>query len=190
MASIQDTLAAQPAQAQAPAQAPVQEQAPAQGQDLAAEQNAEQTSDVTPEEQEIYDKVVSAGIRTINEGPTSDSLLEVLKQGAETPAETISTAATSLLTQMDDATGGAIPADMISPIAEEFLHNIAEFVEASGVMKVDEQIVSRAMQLMTIALIEEYGGSQEEAEEFINSFTQDEVDQARIMQQKIEETVQ
>jgi len=125
-------------------------------------------SNVTPEEQESYDKVVMAAETIIFDGEQSGRLVKMLQGGAGNPGEAIGDVTVMLITQMDEQAGGKIPEEVVIPAAFEIMSDVIELGEAAGVldMNTDADYVSAWQATMGNVLMA-YGASQEEIEQLM-----------------------
>jgi len=132
----------------------VQEQPPTG--DSAAPMGGEANS----ESQDVYDRVVIAGMKILFEDETTQAnIIERLKADAENPAKTLADTVSMLMIQLDQQANGAIPEDVIIPAAVELLEQTADLAESLDIVPIDDAVTNHAAQLMMVSLAEEYGTS-------------------------------
>ena len=83
--------------------------------------------DVSPEEQDAYDKVIMAAMKVLFENEeTNNTIIKQLKAGAKTPAKALADVATMLIVQLDQQSGGKIPETVILPASGEILEQVSD----------------------------------------------------------------
>jgi len=167
-----DPAQIQAAQAQAaPALDPTQPTAPA-GSDQAGDTTGfeGEAANVDQVEQDAYNRVVMAGMKMIFENEKSQqAIAQMLKSPGVAAAEKLSNAAFTVLTQLDEQSGGQIPEDVILPASGEILEHISELADSIKAFPVDPAVMNHAGQLLVVRLGEEYGADQADIQEFMQS---------------------
>jgi hypothetical protein len=160
------------AEEQVPAEEPAeQEQAVASGEE------------VTPEAQENYERVVMAASEVLHSDETHDSIMGMLKSGADDPGATMAEITTMVMLQLDEQSGGKIPEDVILPASEEVLTMVAELAHAAQIFTPDQQALNSAMQQTVTKLGEHYGVSPEDIQELLSQMDPAEVERIVAEQQ-------
>jgi hypothetical protein len=137
------------------------------------------SGDVTPQEQQAYEKVVLAGMKVLYDKSTHAGIVNMLRSGD--PAEAIANVVTTVMAQLDKKSGGKIPETVILPAAAEILEDTAQLAGKIGI-QVDERVTGQAMQRMVMGLAEEYGVTPEEVQEIMQAIPKEEV-QKMVQQQ-------
>lgn len=175
-----------PPQQGGPPQAGQPQQAPQQPQEAAPPEGEEQAQggdQATPEEQEAIDKVVMAAMKVIHDDDnTHAQVMQMLKTGADSPAETLAEVTKTIMLQLDEKSGGTIPEVAIFPAAEQILELVGELAEASGLMQIDEATSVKAQQLMILGVADAYGVDPEELSGLMGSVSPEEMN-AMVAQQ-------
>lgn len=148
-----------PAQPQPAQQAPVEEREMTQG-----------TEQSTPEEQDIYDRIVMAGDKIIfGSEEARTALVEKMKVDVQQPAQALADATAMLMIKLDEQMGGKIPEAVVLPAAAELLEHMIELADSLELFPIDDAVVNRAGQMMVGNLAEAYGVTAEDSEALINS---------------------
>lgn len=132
--------------------------------------------EVSDESQDIYDRVVTAGMKVLYEDEnTKQQIVSRLQADSDNPAKTLADTVTMLMIQLDQQAGGKIPEDVIIPAAVELLEQTADIAESLDIVPIDNAIMNHAAQLMMVSIAEEYGTTPEEIQEVMNSMSTDEL---------------
>lgn len=115
--------------------------------------NSDQGEAVTPEEQEIYDRVVTAGLTVMNEA--AEQILSTLNP--EAPAQSLADTTWLIMSSVDEQTGGEIEEEILLVAGAEVLENLGELANEAGVFPVDNRLVNEAYQLILARFSEEFG---------------------------------
>lgn len=153
-------------------------QAAAGGAQEGSEERYSFQEDATEEEQDAYARVVLAGSEILFAEETNAKIMQMLKDGADTPEVTIARVAQLLMQQVDDASGGQVPETVILPAVAEYVEQIGELANASGTFAVDEAMLNRAAQEAVMMVGEDYGVEQPDLEEFMASIPEADMQQA------------
>jgi predicted Zn-dependent protease with MMP-like domain len=158
---------------------PGQEQAMPPGQEQIGGQGGQGLQDVSGEEQDYYDRVVTAGMHLLygNE-KTSANFEERLKAGKATPAQTLADTASLIIIQLDKKQNDEIPETVILPAATEILEHVIEFADSIKAFPIDAAVQNRAGQLMVMELGDYYGVSDEDIQELLDTMNPDMVSAA------------
>lgn len=128
------------------------------------------SEEVSPEEQDSYDKVVLAGQKALFEDDkTSKEAEEFLKAGAKDPAQAIADYTHLLITGLDESMGNNIPDTVVIPAATELMENISDMADSIGAFPVDNNLMNRAMQLFLPDIAETYGVEDADLQAFMES---------------------
>jgi hypothetical protein len=140
-------------------------------------------SEPTSEEQEAYERVVLAGIQAMSDPASNESIMKMLSDGANDPAQALVETTAAIVIQLDEQSGGTIPEVVIIPAAAEIMSNVAEFAQQSKAFIVDDNLMGRSTQMLVLRLVDEYGGDPEEVQQLIDSMDQQEM-QGMVEQQQ------
>ena len=145
------------------AQAPLQQE-PQQPQQAAAPESSE----LTPEQQGQYDKVVMAGMKILfDDEKMSKSIVTRMKSDSKNPAKALAETVSMLVIQLDKQSGDKIPEEIILPAATELLEQTAELADSLKLFPIDDAVLNRAGQMMVQILAENYGATPEDAEQLM-----------------------
>lgn len=126
---------------------PVAEQAPAAP--------AEQGGEVSPQNQEAYDRVVTAAGMVIYNEPTHEAVMQML--GAGSPDAALANTIVTILAALDQKAGGKIPRDVIIPAASEMFDMLVELGTQAGIFEpLDDQMMESAAQRLMAGLTEAF----------------------------------
>lgn len=123
----------------------------------------------TPEQQQHYERLVLAGLKILYEKKTSGPMIQHLRQRAENPAEALADTAAMVITQLDKAAKGKIPREVILPAAGEILSEVAMLAEKSSAFTATEEHKADAVQLMIMAIVQQFGVDEADKSEFMAS---------------------
>ena len=130
------------------------------------------------ESQDIYDRVVIAGMKILFEDEKSkEAVVSRLKAESNSPAKALADTVAMLMIQLDRQAEGQIPEDVIIPAATELLEQTAELAESLDLMPIDDAVLNHAAQLMMVSLGEEYGTEPEEIQQLMGSMSTGEMQQ-------------
>jgi hypothetical protein len=138
----------------------------------------EGSEQATPQEQGAYEKVVLAGQTALFENEKTKKLIvNQLKSGADNPAQAIADAVVTLMTQLDEKSGGQIPEAVILPAAGTMIEEVSELALAHGdLFDVDQNMMTEANQLMVLGVAEQYGMDPQEIQALVDSVPQEQKD--------------
>lgn len=116
---------------------------------------------LTPQNRPDYMKIVVAGMKTAmapgkNGGP---SIAEQLHQ-SQNPVDDAAKGAVNLVALMARQSRGKMPERAFIPAAITLMLNALDFLDRTGVIKVDESVVDRATRLITDHLFQIFGVDQ------------------------------
>lgn len=123
------------------------------------------TEEPTPEEQEMYERIVAAGLKVISEA--SDQVLKMLQASADNPPQALSDTAWAILAGIDEKAGGQLDEGILLAAGAEVIENLGELAVASGLFDVSQPILDQAYQIALQRFSDEFGG------DFIEDFQQD-----------------
>ena len=126
----------------------------------------------TPEEQQAYEGVVMAASEVLY-GEMNAEIMKMLEAEANNPPLAIARVATTVITQLDDQSGGTIPETVIFPAAAEIAELVAELADAKGIFPVDAGVMQVAGQHLVEMVAQQYDVSPEEIEQFMASVPPD-----------------
>lgn len=129
---------------------------------------------VTPEMQQIFERVVLAGMSVLYSEKTHAGIVNMLRSGD--PAEAIANVVTTVMVQLDKKSNGQIPETVILPASADILADVVELAKRIGI-QVDENVIGKAMQQVIMSLAEEYGVAPEDVQELVQSVPQDQIQQ-------------
>lgn len=116
---------------------------PAMGGDMP---EMEEESNVSPEEQEVYDQVVGNALKLISDPKTRSGILDTLK-GDGNPREGLAMAAATVAKRvMDSASqnGVKVPGDVMLPAGQEIVEALAEVQANAGIADLSEDEIEGA----------------------------------------------
>lgn len=117
--------------------------------------SSEEKANVAPEEQEEYENFVLSAIQVIAEA--SDDVIAMLGNQQSDPVTALASTVFTIVTAMDDKSGGQVKPEILLHGSGEILSNIAELAVKAKVFEVDDQILGQASQMIVEMLAEEYG---------------------------------
>lgn len=109
----------------------------------------------SPEQQQMYDRIVMAGIKVLNE--MTDKIVQLLEQQADNLPKGVADTTIMIIKQLDEKAGGKVPRDVLFHAALEILENIVEFALQAGIGEVNKQTQNKAAQQLLIGLANNYG---------------------------------
>ena len=139
----------------------------------------------TPEEQQAYDQVVAAGSEVLHGDETHQDIMNMLKTGADNPGDALAEVAMTVLSQLDEQSGGKIPEGVLIPAADDILSQAGELAAAAGLFPWDDQVKQSAAQSLWTKAGEKYDFDPQEIQELIASMDQGEVENIRAEQEQI-----
>ena len=132
---------------------------------------------VTQDEQQAYERVVLAGVKVISDPSTNPQIMKMLgDESAGGPAQRLATTTSTIFSQLDEKSRGTIPEAVILNSAGEILENVAEFANESGVMSVDQNMLTKAGQFLLIEMANIYDFDPNEVEELTLGMDEKEVE--------------
>ena len=158
---------------------------PAQMESTQNGQPQEEGETPTPEEQQAYDQVVAAGSEVLHGDSTHEGIMEMLKTGADNPGDALAEVAMTVLSQLDEQSGGKIPEGVLIPAADDILSQAGELAAAAGLFPWDDQVKQSAAQNLWKKAGEKYDFDPAEIQELIASMDQGEVENIRAEQEQI-----
>jgi len=139
---------------------------------------------VTPEEQQAFDKVSTAAMSAIFENEKSHkAIMKSLKGGADQPAKTIAQIVIGLFAKIDKDSGGKMPVSIMYGVVEDIADQVIELAEASGAMVLDEQTKGQIAQELVVNFGQVYDIPPEELQQLISEYPEEEV-QGMVQQQE------
>lgn len=132
--------------------------------------------------QEGYERVVTAAFEILYSDETNPNIMKMLETGATDPGNAAFEIAKLILTQLDDQSGGKIPLGVILHAADEISEQAGVLGEKAGYFEYGEKEHSLAMQRAFAYMKDTYEISDEEIQEFMASFSQEEIDAAQAEQ--------
>ena len=172
--AINDLMVPQQPMQQEPPQDAVQQEQPQQPQQPA------DNSNVTPEEQEAYERVVLSGIKILSDPKANSSIMTMLSnEDVGEPEERLAKVASAIFSQIDEKSGGKIPEGVIIHSAGEILENVAEFANEAGVIQVDSQVQNKASQHLMMAIGEEYDIDPDEIQQVMSEMSDQDLQAVR-----------
>ncbi len=151
------TMAQQPMQQPVTAVQPVQESAPAPR--VGAQPAGAPQGNVPPEAQQGIRKLIMAGLKALYDQKVSQGIVEILKQGADNPADALANATVQIVLGIYEKTGGKIPKGYLIPAAQNLLKAVADFAARLNLFQIDKQVAMQAAQLVTKKIAEALGGA-------------------------------
>jgi hypothetical protein len=131
---------------------------------------------VTPEEQEAYDRVVMAAQSIIYDEEQSQNIVKMLKKNPANPGEAVGDTTAMLIQQIDEKSGGQIPEEVILPAAFEVMSDLIEMGEESGALDMGgEQDYVSAWHATVGQVMTAYGATQEDIETLMAEYGEDDV---------------
>jgi len=118
---------------------------------------------------------------------THAGIVNMLRSGD--PAEAIANVVTTVMVQLDKKSNGRVPETVILPAAAELVGEVAQLAGKIG-LQVDERVVGQAMQRMLVTLADEYGVSEQEIQELMQSVGPDQAKQYATQQSGFNQTAQ
>lgn len=182
MKSINDVQAEGAATEQAP---PAEGQA---GPELAGpDEYTSGTEEMTPEEQEAYDRVVLAAADILWGDNTHEQVLKMLGAEADNPPMAIANVSTMLLVQIDEQMEGGIPETILLTPLEEIIEQTGGVAAAAGIFAVDDKVLNLAAQGALEILGPQFGITPEDIQELLESIDPTERDAMVAAQSKYHE---
>lgn len=154
------------------------------------EEETQDPNAATPEEQEAFSKVELMAMDLIWNDKTKDKLVKVLEKGSEEPVPTLANTTMMIFGQVDDQSGGTIPETVVAHSADTILEEVINLAESSGAFPVDENIAGQARQATLMKVAEEFGVEPEDAQELMEGYGEEELQEIRITQEGYNPTVE
>lgn len=179
MGTLLDSVQANPVTGTQPAEVPTQPMAaPAPmsgGQPMAAApENQPESNDG-----DWSDKVADAAAKILYDEKSNKQIMQSIVKGD--PVDSVARTTSDLIVAIDDKLDGAVPEEDILPAAVQALERVIELRErATGEELTDTQI-QQATQRMVSSLAEQYGTTPEQAQEFANEFSEEDVNKVNQM---------
>jgi hypothetical protein len=121
---------------------------------MPAEEGGEEAS---PEEQDIFSRIELAALTMLYDDKTHGEFVNMLKAGAQQPAQTLATTALTIFGEIDRQSGGKVPEEMIIPaLVEGVLGAVVDMAEKTRVMPVDEAVAGKAVQELLLLATQQY----------------------------------
>lgn len=128
---------------------------------------------LSEEEQLAYDKVIIAAGEILFGDGSHEQIMKMLQNGAQNPEQALSKLAVTMVTQLDEASGGTIPEEIILLPVAEIIEQAAELATAAGLFQADEAMMNRAAQMALVELGAMYGVEEAEIREMLESFSEE-----------------
>jgi len=154
------------------------EMPPARG---ATDENTEGDA-ASPDEQMAYEKIVIAALKVVYDETTHNKIMQALQQGG-TPDAALATTTASIMTELDQKSGGKVPEVVILPAAMEVLDILGELADTAGLFAVDVKVMTSAAQQLILKLMQEYGVDPAGVQDFIGKMDPTKV-QAMVAEQQ------
>jgi hypothetical protein len=106
----------------------------------------DEQSNVSPEEQAVYDQVVGNALKIISSPKTRGGILQAL-QGDGNPEEGLANAAATVAKRVIDSAekaGMKVPGDIMLPAGQEIVEALAEVQRNAGIADLDEKQIEGA----------------------------------------------
>ena len=136
----------------------------------------------TPEENQQLKQASLAAFDVIYNEKTRPGIEKMLQAGAADPAQALASATTTVVTGIDEQSGGQLPEVIIFPLASQVLSDLTDMAGGQGYFEVSEQVKNAAMQQTLIQLGEQYEVDPEAMQQLIEEMGPDQV-QAIVQQQ-------
>jgi len=117
----------------------------------------------TPEEAEMYKKVVAAAMDILYSDGTHEKVMAMLQKGAKDPARAVAEAAKVILMQLREKAGGQITPEIMAGAAQEVVALIAELGVEAKLFQFTPELAQAAMQQVMSTVGPQQGPSPEEA---------------------------
>ncbi|MDX8400950.1 MAG: hypothetical protein R8K20_11995 [Gallionellaceae bacterium] len=150
------------------AQQPMEQQERMEPQQDVEPQHGMQDNDGDSDDQQgggDIQKVVLAAMDMLYSDKMRASSVKMLKGGK--PVVTIPTLAAKLVAIVDEKSGGNMPEDIVIPAAMEILDEVREFAEKADIAYPEEE-EDNAIMVMVQDLMESFGVTKEQVQEFID----------------------
>lgn len=108
----------------------------------------------TDEEQEIYDRVVTAALKVIGNSP--NEIVQML-QSIGDPAQALADVTWTLISGIDEQAGGQIDEEILLQAGSEVMENLGELANNANIFEVNQQVLNQAYQLVLARFSEEFG---------------------------------
>ena len=142
------------------------------------EESGEEQSNLTPEEQEIYDSAMKmVGELIYANDESNQAILDLIT--ADNPSATIAEATVFVLSKIEETFQGNYPEDLIVITADEISDLILELANESGKVTVTEEIAKDTKGQLVDQLATEYGADPEDLQTALGDVTQTELEQAQ-----------
>lgn len=129
---------------------------------------------LTPEERESYNTAMEAvGEMLYTDDQSHEAIMQQLQ--SEEPLRAIAMVTSFIIAQLEQATQGQMPEQLIVPIADEVSDLVMELGEETGVFELSEEDILQAKGAVITSLFEDYGIEEEDLEELLQGVTADEV---------------
>ena len=149
---------------QAEEERPAQEEA----EQLSSEYLSEEEP-ATEQEQESFDRVVTAAMDVMHDESTAPDILKMLEAGKDQPGRAVAQLGVMVFMQLDDQSGGNIPEEVIVQSIEQIMSMAAEMGEEAGFFTFDEQAQKNASESMWQLLTQAGYIDEEEAAQLAQS---------------------
>ncbi len=121
----------------------------------------------TPEEQEAYERLVLAGMQVLHSDATNPGVMDMLKSGAQNPAQTLADVTFLVMEQIMEQVQGEVDGAVVIPAAAEVLSMTAQLAESAGIFVADEPVLAKALQSLIAKAAEQVGFDPQELESLI-----------------------
>ncbi len=112
---------------------------------------------VTPEEQEAYDRVMSAATQMLYSEQTGPGIMQMLEADADNPVAAVTNVTMTIIGELDDQSNGTLPEEVIPSAVEEIAELSAELMQEAGLANVDnEQTLGRIAQELAAQVADMY----------------------------------
>lgn len=116
---------------------------------------------IPPEAQDGIRRIVMAGMKALYDQKVSAGIVEILRAGAEQPAQALADATVKLVLALYEKAGGKIPKGFIIPAAQALLRAVADFASRLQVFAIDKTVAAQAAKLVVDGIVAALGNGQQ-----------------------------
>ncbi len=144
-------------------------------------QQAQAKIEATAKDRARYDRLLSAGVKTIYDKATFAKLSQSIAQ-SESPVEDVAKGIVAILNMLAHKARGTIPHEVMIQAGMALLLDALDFVEQAGIVKIDNQALDTATQEFIEAMLPSVGLSPQKMESALSSVKGTMSDPARMAQ--------
>jgi Ca2+-binding EF-hand superfamily protein len=148
----------------------MEQSAPAEKPVTGEEQAAPGEEAATAEEQDAFKRVEVAAIDILYNEKTNKQFVQMLTEGAKTPANTMAQVAMQIFAIIDEKSGGKIPVSVVIQGAIQVLEVVRDMVEKTGLFEVNEAILGKAVDIVLKTIGERYELDPQEIQELMAEY--------------------